>query len=120
MVSLHLLEGSKEDGRGEERCQHITDLVETYGRMSGSGKNAEEEQEEDDEEEDDDDDKSGEGAQEIGRSKVLFVKLLWCVFTRNIILSVRTYVCTCRSLPSSGGTVPGAVPGTPYQAFSRF
>lgn len=36
MVSLHLMDGSREDGRGEERCQHILDIVETYGRMSGT------------------------------------------------------------------------------------
>lgn len=36
MVSLHFLEGSEDDGRRQERCQHITDLVETYGRMSGT------------------------------------------------------------------------------------
>ncbi|CAM9621337.1 unnamed protein product [Scytosiphon promiscuus] len=54
MVSLHLLEGSEEDGRGEERCEHITDLVETYGRMSGNGKGSgeDDEDDEDDDEED--------------------------------------------------------------------
>ncbi|CAN0178962.1 unnamed protein product [Ectocarpus sp. 6 AP-2014] len=53
MVSLHMLEGSKEEARGREmeRSQHITDLVETYGRMSGSAKD--EEDGDDDEEEED-------------------------------------------------------------------
>eukprot|EP00903_Cladosiphon_okamuranus_P021832 g20075.t1 len=55
MVSLHLLEGSKEDDRGEERCQHITDLVETYGRMSGSGTGGDDEADDDDDEEEEDD-----------------------------------------------------------------
>lgn len=51
MVSLHLLEGSKGDSRGGERCQHISDLVETYGRISGTG---------DDDDDDDDEDGTGE------------------------------------------------------------
>lgn len=38
IVALHLLDGSTADGRGEERCQHILDIVETYARISGSGK----------------------------------------------------------------------------------
>lgn len=52
MVSLHLLEGSKGDDRGDERCQHIMDIVETYGRMSGPGQDGEEEQDDDDDEHD--------------------------------------------------------------------
>ncbi len=59
MVSLHLLEGSKEDGRGEERCRHITDLVETYGRMSMSGSGTGGDEDDDEEEEDDDEDRNG-------------------------------------------------------------
>ncbi|CAM9169353.1 unnamed protein product [Ectocarpus sp. 12 AP-2014] len=53
MVSLHMLEGSNEGARGREmeRSQHITDLVETYGRMSGSAKDVEDG--DDDEEEED-------------------------------------------------------------------
>lgn len=56
MVSLHLLDGSSDDGRGEERCQHILDLVETYGRMSGSGTGDEQEDADDDEDDEDSDD----------------------------------------------------------------
>ncbi|CAM9680248.1 unnamed protein product [Laminaria digitata] len=51
MVSLHLLDGSKGDNRGGERCQHILDLVETYGRISGTGAG---DDDDDDEEEDED------------------------------------------------------------------
>ncbi|CAN0319638.1 unnamed protein product, partial [Ectocarpus fasciculatus] len=51
MVSLHMLEGSQEGARGAERHGHITDLVETYGRMSGSIEG--EEDDDDDEEEGD-------------------------------------------------------------------
>lgn len=47
MVSLHLLDGSMDDCRGEERCQHILDLVETYGRMSGSAEGQDSDDEED-------------------------------------------------------------------------
>ena len=55
MVSLHLLEGSKGDSRGGERCQHILDLVETYGRISGTGTGGD-----DDDDDDDDEDSAGE------------------------------------------------------------
>ena len=51
MVSLHFLEGSKGDDRGQERCQHIFDLVETYGRMSGSGDGGENDEKDEDGEE---------------------------------------------------------------------
>ena len=54
MVSLHLLEGSKGDSRGGERCQHIFDLVETYGRISGTGAGG------DDDDEDEEEDGTGE------------------------------------------------------------
>lgn len=36
MVALHLLDGSSGEDRGEERCQHVLDIVETYGRMSAT------------------------------------------------------------------------------------
>lgn len=52
MVSLHFLEGSKGGDRGQERCQHIYDLVETYGRMSGSGDRGESDEKDEDEEKD--------------------------------------------------------------------
>lgn len=65
MVSLHLLEGSDEDGRGEERCQHITDLVETYGRMAGDGGKGSEEEDADDDE--DDEDRNGETSWQMRR-----------------------------------------------------
>lgn len=60
MVSLHLLEGSEEDGRGEERCAHITDLVETYGRMSETGKSDEDDGQDHDDDDEDEDDGNGE------------------------------------------------------------
>lgn len=56
MVSLHMLEGSQEGARGAERHGHITDLVETYGRMSGSI-----EGEEDDDDDEEEGDRDGEG-----------------------------------------------------------
>lgn len=46
MVSLDFLEGSKGGDRGQDRCQHIYDLVETYGRMSGSGDEGDNDEEE--------------------------------------------------------------------------
>lgn len=73
MVSLHLLEESKDDGRGEERCQHILDLVETYGRMSGPGKGEDEE----------DDEEDGEDEDEDGSNGVCRPRLVVTVFTRG-------------------------------------
>lgn len=55
MVSLHLLDGSKGDSRGGERCQHIFDLVETYGRISGKGEGGDDMGDDDDDDEEDKD-----------------------------------------------------------------
>ncbi|CAM9220010.1 unnamed protein product, partial [Sphacelaria rigidula] len=55
MVALHLLDGSREEGRGEERCQHILDIVETYARISGTGKGGDGDGGDDDDDSDDDD-----------------------------------------------------------------
>lgn len=62
MVALHLLDGSREEGRGEERCQHILDIVETYARISGTGKGG------DGDDDDDSDDDDGDGEDLCGRT----------------------------------------------------
>lgn len=60
MVSLQLLDGSREEGRSQERCQHMLDIVETYGRMSGT-KGKGDGIGDDDEEDDDQNDEDGDG-----------------------------------------------------------
>lgn len=52
VVTLHLLDGWEQDGRSEERCRHVLDIVETYGRMCG-GKSGDDDVMEDGDEEGD-------------------------------------------------------------------
>lgn len=94
MVSLHLLDGSSDDGRGEERCQHILDLVETYGRMSGSGTGDEQEDGDDDEDEDSDDG-------ECPAACVFLAPLVTSCVGRRLLHVSRVFVLAFVALPKA-------------------